>query len=49
MRHSTAPSKLRVRRGILGFVALFALYQLFMSPVSVSGYLQELFHVRRRR
>lgn len=39
---------LRVRRGALGFVLFLLIYQLFMSPVSVAGYLQELLHVRRR-
>jgi biofilm PGA synthesis N-glycosyltransferase PgaC len=38
---------LRVRRNILGFFGYLLLYQLFMSPVSVVGYVQELFRTQR--
>jgi biofilm PGA synthesis N-glycosyltransferase PgaC len=47
-RRSLAEAGLRVRRATLGFILFLLLYQMFMSPVSVSGYLQELLHVRRR-
>jgi poly-beta-1,6-N-acetyl-D-glucosamine synthase len=39
---------LHVRRNRLGFLAYLLIYQLFMSPVSVMGYGQELFGRRRR-
>jgi poly-beta-1,6-N-acetyl-D-glucosamine synthase len=38
---------LRVRRNIKGFFSYLLLYQLFMSPVSVVGYVQELFRTKR--
>jgi biofilm PGA synthesis N-glycosyltransferase PgaC len=38
---------LRVRRNIKGFLSYLLLYQLFMSPVSVVGYVQELFKTKR--
>jgi biofilm PGA synthesis N-glycosyltransferase PgaC len=38
---------LRVRRNILGFFGYLLLYQLFMSPVAVVGYVQELFRTKR--
>jgi biofilm PGA synthesis N-glycosyltransferase PgaC len=38
---------LRVRRNIKGFLSYLLLYQLFMSPVSVVGYVQELFRTKR--
>jgi biofilm PGA synthesis N-glycosyltransferase PgaC len=38
---------LRVRRNITGFLGYLLLYQLFMSPVSVAGYVQELFRTKR--
>jgi len=38
---------LRVRRNIKGFFSYLLLYQLFMSPVSVVGYVQELFRAKR--
>ena len=38
---------LRVRRNIKGFFSYLLLYQLFMSPVSVAGYVQELFRTKR--
>lgn len=47
-RSSLGEAGLRVRRAALGFALFFLLYQLFMSPVSVSGYLQELVHARRK-
>jgi biofilm PGA synthesis N-glycosyltransferase PgaC len=33
---------------MLGFVAFVLTYQMLMSPVSVAGYVQELFGLRRR-
>src|SRR5262249_22060814 len=38
---------LRVRRNRKGFLSYLLLYQLFMSPVSVVGYMQELFRTKR--
>jgi len=38
---------LRVRRNIGGFLTYLLAYQLFMSPVSVVGYFQELFRAKR--
>jgi poly-beta-1,6-N-acetyl-D-glucosamine synthase len=38
---------LRVRRNVKGFLGYLLLYQLFMSPVSVAGYIQELFRTKR--
>src|SRR4051812_46367104 len=39
---------LRVRRNVRGFFGYLLLYQLFMSPVSVVGYVQELFRAKRK-
>ena len=39
---------LKVRQNRLGFLGYLLTYQLFMSPVSVAGYAQELFGARRR-
>ena len=38
---------LKVRRNFLGFLGYLLTYQLFMSPISVAGYVQELFRVER--
>jgi biofilm PGA synthesis N-glycosyltransferase PgaC len=38
---------LRIRRNVLGFVLYVLVYQLVMSPISVSGYAKELFGARR--
>jgi len=38
---------LRVRRNVKGFFSYLLLYQLFMSPVSVAGYVQEIFRTQR--
>ncbi len=38
---------LRVRHNVKGFLSYLLLYQLFMSPVSVVGYVQELFKTKR--
>jgi len=38
---------LRVRRNVKGFFSYLLLYQLFMSPVSVAGCVQEIFRTRR--
>jgi poly-beta-1,6-N-acetyl-D-glucosamine synthase len=47
-RNSLVEAGLQVRPAAAGFVPFFFLYQLFMSPVSVSGYVAELFHLGRR-
>lgn len=39
---------LKVRRNRVGFLAHPPTYQLFMSPISVAGHLQELFRSTRR-
>jgi biofilm PGA synthesis N-glycosyltransferase PgaC len=39
---------LRVRQNLRGFLSYLLLYQLFMSPVSVVGYFQELFKRERK-
>ena len=39
---------LRVRQNRLDFLGHLLTYQLFMSPVSVAGYAQELFGAARR-
>jgi poly-beta-1,6-N-acetyl-D-glucosamine synthase len=39
---------LQVRQNRLGFLGYLLTYQLFMSPVSVAGYAQELFGAKRR-
>ncbi len=39
---------LKVRRNRLGYLGYLLTYQLFMSPVSVAGYAQELFGAARR-
>jgi biofilm PGA synthesis N-glycosyltransferase PgaC len=39
---------LEVRQNRLGYLGYLLTYQLFMSPVSVAGYAQELFGARRR-
>ena len=46
-RDSFGEVGLRVRRNIKGFFGYLLLYQLFMSPVSVVGYMQELFRTKR--
>lgn len=38
---------LRIRKNVGGFVAYVLLYQILMSPVSVWGYLQETFRLKR--
>jgi|ERR1022692_83198 biofilm PGA synthesis N-glycosyltransferase PgaC len=45
---SFAEAGLRVRRNRIGFALYVACYQLIMSPVSVTGYAQELLHIKRR-
>lgn len=47
-RQSFEEVGLRVRRNRLGFLGYLLTYQLFMSPLSVAGYAQELFGTRRR-
>lgn len=39
---------LRVRRNFFGFLVFILFYQLFMSPLSVWGYLQEFFKTERK-
>jgi biofilm PGA synthesis N-glycosyltransferase PgaC len=39
---------LKVRQNRLGFLGYLLTYQLFMSPISVAGYAQELFGAKRR-
>lgn len=38
---------LKVRKNILGFFAFILFYQMIMSPISVWGYFQELFKLKR--
>ncbi|WP_176780819.1 glycosyltransferase family 2 protein [Alicyclobacillus hesperidum] len=38
---------LRIRRNRVGFVTYVLLYQMMMSPISVWGYIQEFFQLRR--
>jgi len=47
-RRSFEQANLRVRQNVIGFVAYLLVYQLIMSPVSVAGYVEELFHTARR-
>ena len=47
-RQSFEAVGLRVRRNRLGYLGYLLTYQLFMSPVSVAGYVQELFGAARR-
>ncbi|HZG71168.1 MAG TPA: glycosyltransferase [Chondromyces sp.] len=39
--------QLRVRKNKLGFILFILCYQMIMSPVSVCGYLQEIFKLKR--
>lgn len=36
-----------VRKNIVGFIAYVLMYQMIMAPISVYGYIQELFHFKR--
>jgi poly-beta-1,6-N-acetyl-D-glucosamine synthase len=47
-RGSFAQAGLRVRQSVIGFVAYLLFYQLVMSPVSLAGYVEELFQTARR-
>lgn len=47
-KHVFGPLDLRVRRNLSGLILYIAFYQLFMSPMSVIGYTQELLRLRRR-
>lgn len=47
-RQSFKEVGLKVRQNRLGFLGYLFTYQLFMSPISVAGYAQELFRARRR-
>lgn len=38
---------LKVRRNILGFLLFILFYQMIMSPVSLYGYMQEIFGAKR--
>lgn len=46
-RHIFGKLGLRVRKNLLGFLIFVVFYQMIMSPVSVWGYLQEFFKVKR--
>jgi biofilm PGA synthesis N-glycosyltransferase PgaC len=46
-RHVFKVLKLRIRKNAAGFLLFVLLYQIIMSPVSVWGYLQEFFQVKR--
>jgi poly-beta-1,6-N-acetyl-D-glucosamine synthase len=46
-RQAFAEVGLRVRKNFLGYFGYLFTYQLFMSPVSVAGYLQELVGTRK--
>ncbi len=47
-RQSFEEVGLKVRQNRLGYIGYLLTYQLFMSPVSVAGYAQELFGAARR-
>jgi poly-beta-1,6-N-acetyl-D-glucosamine synthase len=38
---------LKIRKNFFGFIAYVLTYQIFMSPISVWGYTQEFFHLKR--
>lgn len=38
---------LKIRKNLSGFFTYVLIYQLFMSPISVWGYFQEFFHLKR--
>jgi biofilm PGA synthesis N-glycosyltransferase PgaC len=42
------PLNLRIRKNIIGFILFILGYQMIMSPVSVYGYLQEVFKFKRK-
>lgn len=46
-KHVFRTLDLKIRKNKLGFVAYVLCYQMLMSPVSVYGYMQELFKLRR--
>jgi biofilm PGA synthesis N-glycosyltransferase PgaC len=46
-RHVFRVLKLRIRKNTAGFILFVLFYQIIMSPVSVWGYLQEFFKVKR--
>jgi biofilm PGA synthesis N-glycosyltransferase PgaC len=39
--------QLKIRKNKLGFIAFVLCYQMFMSPISVWGYIQEFFRLKR--
>ncbi|MGE5677649.1 MAG: glycosyltransferase family 2 protein, partial [Pseudomonadota bacterium] len=39
--------ELRIRKNKIGFIIFVMFYQMIMSPVSVWGYLQEFFKLKR--
>jgi poly-beta-1,6-N-acetyl-D-glucosamine synthase len=47
-RQSFGQAGLRVRHNVLGYFVYLLCYQLLMSPVSLAGYVEEMFHVARR-
>ncbi|WP_226035482.1 glycosyltransferase family 2 protein [Aquibacillus saliphilus] len=42
------PLKLRIRKNFAGFIFFILCYQIIMSPVSVYGYIQEVFKLKRQ-
>lgn len=47
-KHVFKNLKLKVRKNLIGFIVFVLFYQMVMSPVSVWGYLQEFFKLRRK-
>jgi poly-beta-1,6-N-acetyl-D-glucosamine synthase len=47
-RRSFGQAGLRVRQNVVGYVVYLLCYQLLMSPVSLAGYVEELFRTARR-
>lgn len=39
--------ELKIRRNRIGFILYVLIYQIFMSPISVLGYIQEIFSLKR--
>jgi len=46
-KHVFKQLNLRVRQNTLGFVVFLLCYQLILSPISIWGYTQELFNLKR--
>jgi biofilm PGA synthesis N-glycosyltransferase PgaC len=47
-RRSFAQAGLHVRQNLIGFITYLLVYQLVLAPISVAGYVEELFHTARR-